>query len=61
MLLEWWEFQLILLLEKNGNQSKEAKEQAEAADKLKTEMIDNMEHDIRTPFNALFACKFDGS
>ena len=32
-----------------------AKEQAEAADKLKTDFIHNMEHDIRTPFNGIYS------
>lgn len=34
---------------------KEAKEKAEKANIIKTEFIHNMEHDIRTPFNGIYA------
>jgi len=33
-----------------------AKEKAEAADKLKTQFILNIQHDIRTPFNGIWGC-----
>lgn len=33
---------------------KEAKEKAEQSDKLKTEFVRNMEHDIRTPFSGIW-------